>query len=223
MSTPTFQRARSEDQRQQRREKILEVTANMLSEMSVADISLNELSRRVGLAKSNVLRYFESREDILLNLLSAELETWTAEVTGSVHPTDSGPHERIARVASALSSTLAQRSVLCDLISAQAAVLERNISTEVALQHKQDIGVHVTNVVASIRSAVPELTEDQAVRVMTHFIIAVAGAWPQVHPSEALQAVYDEHPEVAAGQVEFEPFLRDTVEFAMGGLLARPH
>ena len=30
--------------------------------MPVAELSLNELSRRVGLAKSNVLRYFESRE-----------------------------------------------------------------------------------------------------------------------------------------------------------------
>ncbi|WP_291279207.1 TetR/AcrR family transcriptional regulator [Galactobacter sp.] len=223
MSTPTFQRARSEDQRQQRREKILEVTANMLSEMSVADISLNELSRRVGLAKSNVLRYFESREDILLNLLNSELETWAAEVTDSVHPSETGPRERITGVASALASALAQHSVLCDLISAQAAVLERNISTAVALQHKQDIGVHVTSVVTSIRSAVPELSEDQAAQVMTHFIIAAAGAWPQVHPSEALQAVYDEHPEIAAGQVDFEQFLRDTVEFAMGGLLSRTH
>lgn len=36
----------------------------MLSEMPVAKLSLNELSRRIGLAKSNVLRYFESREAV---------------------------------------------------------------------------------------------------------------------------------------------------------------
>jgi AcrR family transcriptional regulator len=34
----------------------------MLTEMPVAQTTLDELSRRVGLAKSNVLRYFESRE-----------------------------------------------------------------------------------------------------------------------------------------------------------------
>lgn len=32
-------------------------------------MSLNELSRRAGLARSNVLRYSESREAILLELL----------------------------------------------------------------------------------------------------------------------------------------------------------
>lgn len=58
----TFQRARSEEQREGRRRAILDTAAAMLTEMPVADLSLNELSRRVGLAKSNVLRYFESRE-----------------------------------------------------------------------------------------------------------------------------------------------------------------
>jgi AcrR family transcriptional regulator len=43
----------------------------MLTEMPVAQITLNELSRRVGLAKSNVLRYFESREAVLLELLDS--------------------------------------------------------------------------------------------------------------------------------------------------------
>ena len=66
----SFQRARSEDQRAQRRASILAAASGMLTESSVADVSLNELSRRVGLAKSNVLRYFHSREAILLELVS---------------------------------------------------------------------------------------------------------------------------------------------------------
>src|SRR5579862_8657106 len=70
----TFQRARTEDQREIRRGEILDTVATMLGEMPVAAISLNELSRRVGLAKSNVLRYFESREAILLELL---VRAWT--------------------------------------------------------------------------------------------------------------------------------------------------
>src|SRR4051812_50004066 len=48
----------------------------MLAEMPVAALSLNELSRRVGLAKSNVLRYFESREAVLLELLDAAWREW---------------------------------------------------------------------------------------------------------------------------------------------------
>ncbi len=55
----------------------------MLTEMPVAKLSLNELSRRVALAKANVLRYFESREAVLLDLLDAEIRDWIAELETS--------------------------------------------------------------------------------------------------------------------------------------------
>src|ERR1700712_566291 len=72
----TFRRARSDEQREERRRAILETTAAMLGEMPVAQVSLNEISRRVGLAKSNVLRYVESREAALLDLLHARTQEW---------------------------------------------------------------------------------------------------------------------------------------------------
>ena len=53
----------------------------MLAEMPVAEVTLNELSRRAGLAKSNVLRYFESREAVLLELLDSAWRTgWCSSI-----------------------------------------------------------------------------------------------------------------------------------------------
>ena len=54
----------------------------MLAEKNVADISLRELSTHVGLAKSNVLRYFDSREAIFLEVLDEEMQAWLADVRG---------------------------------------------------------------------------------------------------------------------------------------------
>src|SRR5580693_2868218 len=76
----TFQRARSEEQREVRRRAILGAAAAMLDEMPAAQVTLNELSRRVGLAKSNVLRYFESREAVLLDLLDSMWQDWLADL-----------------------------------------------------------------------------------------------------------------------------------------------
>src|SRR5216684_7306072 len=76
----TFQRARSEEQREARRRAILDAAAAMLDEMPVSAMSLNELSRRVGLAKSNVLRYFESREAVLLDLLAHAAGEFLTEI-----------------------------------------------------------------------------------------------------------------------------------------------
>src|SRR3984957_2847590 len=86
-----FQRARSEEQREARRRAILDAAVAMLAEMPVAEVTLNELSRRAGLAKSNVLRYFESREAVLLELLDSAWQDWLVQLdrdlVGALDPT----------------------------------------------------------------------------------------------------------------------------------------
>ena len=142
-----FQRARSAEQREVRRRAILDTAADMLAEMPVAEVTLNELSRRVGLAKSNVLRYFESREAVLLELLATAWGEWLADLPGdldrAVDP--AAPVTRRGdQVAAAVAASLAARPVLCDLLSAQAAVLERNVSPDLAATYN---GAFITAVI----------------------------------------------------------------------------
>src|ERR687888_1909675 len=72
----TFKRARRPEQREVRRQAILDVAEAMLANEPTSEISLREISRRVGLATSNVLRYFDSREAIFLELLAREWTSW---------------------------------------------------------------------------------------------------------------------------------------------------
>src|SRR5688572_30629168 len=119
----TFQRARSTQQRELRRQAILDTAAAMLDEMPVAEISLNELSRRVGLAKSNVLRYFESREAVLFELLARALARWLAQLPEELATgVDQGAsvRKRGDQVAAVLSASLARQAALLDLLNAQA-------------------------------------------------------------------------------------------------------
>ncbi|WP_431836328.1 TetR family transcriptional regulator [Cellulomonas sp. Y8] len=217
-----FQRARTDEQRDERRRTILSTAAAMLTEMPVADLSLNELSKRVGLARSNVLRYFESREDILLELLARELgEAIAALDVPEGLGADAPLTARIGGVAEAVADALTTRPVLCDLISAQAAVLERNVSTQVALRHKRASRTSVSALVHVIQRQVPELTGPEAVEVIAMTILLLAGAWPGSRPTEALLAAYAEDPSVAQFTVDFREVVARTVEFSAVGLLAR--
>src|SRR4051794_18653695 len=136
----TFQRARSDEQRAARTQAILETAAAMLEEMPVADISLNELSRRVGLAKSNVLRYFESREAVLLELLTSSLHEWlehlAADLPSAVRRRTAFTR-RAEELANTIAGSLVARPVLCDLISAHASVLEHNVSVDAIIHSKR--------------------------------------------------------------------------------------
>ncbi|MFG2344525.1 TetR/AcrR family transcriptional regulator [Streptomyces phaeochromogenes] len=220
----TFQRARSEEQRAVRRKAILDTTAAMLGEMPVAQVSLNELSRRVGLAKSNVLRYFESREAVLLELLATAsqelLEHLDTVLPGAVDA-DAPVTERADQVAAALTDALAERPVLCDLISAQGSVLERNVSTDVAAEYKRATIAHVFDLAGRVRTHVPELGEQDAVRFITGALMIVTAAWPHAHPSPAVLAVYESDPELAVLRLHFATVLRESLEVLLSGLLAR--
>ncbi|MFD9191111.1 TetR family transcriptional regulator [Streptomyces phaeochromogenes] len=220
----TFQRARSEEQRAVRRKAILDTTAAMLGEMPVAQVSLNELSRRVGLAKSNVLRYFESREAVLLELLgtaSQELLEHLDTALPEAVEADAPVTERADRLAAVMTDAFAERPVLCDLISAQAAVLERNVSTEVAAQYKRSSIAHVFALAQRVRTHVPELDERDGVRFVAAALMVVTAAWPHAHPSPAVLAVYESDPELAVLRLDFATVLRESLEVLLSGLLAR--
>ena len=219
-----FQRARSAEQRAARRRAILDTAAAMLAEMPVADITLNELSRRVGLAKSNVLRYFESREAVLLELLASAWEQWRADLAGELDRAVDPAAPVAARgdqVAAALAASLAVRPVLCDLLSAQAAVLERNVSPALAATYKRSAVTALASLGALLRRHLGELSQDDAGRLAAATVVTTGALWPQCQPSAAMLAAYDADPALAALRVEFADALREFLEIMVSGLLTR--
>ena len=219
-----FQRARSEEQREARRQAILGAAAAMLAEMPVAEVTLNELSRRAGLAKSNVLRYFESREAVLLELLDSAWQDWLAqldaELAGAVVAGDPVA-SRADQLAAAVAASLAARPMLCDLISAQAAVLERNVSPQVAAQYKRASIAGISALGALLLRSVPELGEPDAFRLAGAAVMTTAALWPHTQPSAAMLAAYAADPALAAMRLDFTGTLREVLEVLTAGLLAR--
>jgi AcrR family transcriptional regulator len=191
----------------------------MLAEMPVAALSLNELSRRVGLAKSNVLRYYESREAILLELLDTEAQAWLVDLDRSAPRSADGPfRERSGRLVAAVAATVEARPVLCDLISAQSAVLERNVSTEVVLRHKRSMHEMVGEIARIVTTLLPELTADDGLEFASVTILAVAAAWPHSTPTEALRAAYDADPAIAELHMSFSDIVSRTLILTLAGL-----
>ena len=219
-----FQRARSEEQREARRQAILGAAAAMLAEMPVAEVTLNELSRRAGLAKSNVLRYFESREAVLLELLDSAWQDWLAqldtELAGAVVAGDPVAG-RSDQLAGAVAASLATRPMLCDLISAQAAVLERNVSPQVAARYKRASIAGIGALSALLLRSVPELGEPDAFRLAGVAVMTTAALWPHTQPSAAMLAAYAADPALAVLRLDFTGTLREVLEVMTAGLLAR--
>jgi AcrR family transcriptional regulator len=219
----TFQRARSEEQREARRRAILDAAAAMLDEMPVAEVSLNELSRRVGLAKSNVLRYFESREAVLLELLDRAIRQWVAEMSdelSAVIDPRRPARERGDQLAAVFSRSLARHTVLCDLINAQAGVLEHNVSVEAVVRYKRSGRDALATLVELVRRHVPELGEC-AWRVCLMATVVAGALWAYARPSASTLAAYEADPTLAVFCLDLPTALEDALATLIAGTLAR--
>lgn len=212
MAVHTFKRARSDEQREVRRQAILRVAAQMVGQMPVAELSLNELSRRVGLAKSNVLRYFESREAILLELLDSAWRDWLARLeTALPDSTDA---------AATVTASLVDDRLFCELMSVSSAVLERNVSVEVARRYKGAAIANTHTLARLARQSVPGLTADGGFAFAAATLVAVAGLWPLTQPSKAMLEVYED-PAMALLRLDFGAALHEMLATVLAGCLVR--
>ena len=193
----------------------------MLTEMVVSDLSLNELARRVGLAKSNVLRYFESREAVLLELLDEAWQEWTTALDHDLSAVSGSVEERCDQVATIFVDSLEARPVLCDLLGAQAAVLERNVSPTIAAKYKRSAMANATAIATSVDRAIPELGASTFAFVAAA-VMSAGAIWTHSQPSAAMVTAYEREPDLAVMRMEFGESLRAMVRVVLAGLLAHP-
>ena len=129
--------------------------------------------------------------------------------------------ERGDQLAAALAASLAERPVLCDLLSAQSAVLERNVSAEVAADYKRAALADVAALGQLLLERLPELGEPDAFRLAGAAVLMAGAVWANTQPSAAMLAAYQADPSLEVLRLHFAPTLREVLEVLISGLLAR--
>ncbi|MCI2422520.1 TetR family transcriptional regulator [Saccharopolyspora sp. K220] len=216
VETPTFQRARRPEQRELRRQEILDAAEALLAEMSAEEISLRELARRLDVSKTHVVRYFESREGVFLELLNRMLLSWL-EALPTEWPTPPCDPDQVMR---AWADSLAARPVLCQLWSLLPSVLERNVSADTVRAYKLTDLERRTTLANLIIDRVPALGADDALTLTRYAVVALVGLWPFCNPTPTVvEATAD--PRLAASRVDFAAMYGEILQTALAGLLAR--
>jgi AcrR family transcriptional regulator len=177
-----------------RRSAIMTTAREMLAEKTLADISLRELSNRVGLAKSNVLRYFDSREAIFLEVFDEEFHAWLADLDarlGKPRARKAGYATEV-RLATTMAASLVEAELLCELLASMAVVLERNISGEFARDFKARAMADVAAVAQLVAKHLPWLPGEFTEFFADGALTLTAGMYPFSVPTEPVRAAIAE-------------------------------
>jgi AcrR family transcriptional regulator len=210
MSQSTFMRARRPEHKQQRRAAILTAARELALESGVRNVSLGSVAAAVGLAKSNVVRYFGTREEIYLELTAECWRDWAGEVVERLRSRDD--------VVDVLAETLATRRLFCDLLSQVATSLEHNVSVPAARDFKREVLGIIGELGAAVAQARPDLTEGESVELIAAVIGLASMLYPAANPSPTLVEVYAQNPDLAAACVPFLPTMKRALAAMAAGL-----
>jgi AcrR family transcriptional regulator len=214
-ATDDFQRARRPEQKEQRREAILAAAADLARRDGVRAVTLSEIARAVGIHKSALLRYFETREGIFLELTGREWDGWreaTAAALEAISPGDADA------VAAALASSFVSRPLLCDLIPHTALNLERHASVEAVRAYKLTSLGAVDAVAAALAGPLPDLDDGQR-RELVSYVALLAGSMFQIAtPPAPLAALYEREPQLGHALLDLEPRLTRATRVAIAGI-----
>jgi AcrR family transcriptional regulator len=228
-ASETFQRARRPEQKQQRREDILAAARELALSGGVRGVSLAGIAARAGIDKSALLRYFETREQIFLELTAREWGPWVLALHDGLDgvapggpdtaPEAAGAADAAGLVADVVARSFGDRPLFCDLLAHTPLNLERNVSPEAVRGYKLISLGAVGKAADVVHRALPDLT-DQECREFISVIASLAGnLWQIANPVPALAAMFAADPTLAAACIDLVPRLRRAGDVLLAGLI----
>jgi AcrR family transcriptional regulator len=212
----TPQRARSAAAKRWRARTILDAARALGTERSVREVTLTDIAASVGMHKSAMLRYFETREQIFLALTAEGWQEWSAALREQLGDlTGPGPDA----VAAVVARSLVARPFFCDLLAQAPLNLERNVSLDYAYEFK----TVVLGEVAALATTWSRLLEisDRAATDAISTATSMAGAlWQMAAPGTGLRSLYQTHPELTHAIVDVEPQLNRILAALLTGMRA---
>ncbi|HEY6500511.1 MAG TPA: TetR family transcriptional regulator [Streptosporangiaceae bacterium] len=217
MTTTGFQRARSAQAKQERESAILAAAQELGALRGIRVVTLTDIAEAVGMHKSAMLRYFETREQIFLRLTAIGWHEWSADLRSRLGEL-SAPAPA-ATVAQALADSLVTRPMFCDLLAQAPLNLERNVSLESVRAFKLATLEEVHAISAEL-TRLRDLTEQQAVDVIATATSMAGALWQMATPGPEVQQLYRSDPRLAHATVEVGPRLTRVLTALLTGLAA---
>lgn len=193
-------RARADADKQSRRRDLLRAAADAFADQSYAAVTVAEIARGAGLAKGTVYLYFQTKEELFLQLVLEQLGDWLDEVereltaeTALLQP------EEMARL---LVRTLARRRQLTRLLALLHVVLEQNIPAPVAQAFKRELLARTVRAGAVLERRFLDFEPGDGLRFLLHLHAATIGLWQMANPSPELAAVLAS-PELSPLRIDF--------------------
>ncbi|MEU0794984.1 TetR family transcriptional regulator [Amycolatopsis sp. NPDC005961] len=197
--TQPRQRARSDQDKEVRKTALLTAARELAAERGVREVTLTEVTSRVGLHPSALRRYFESREELLLELAQQGWADWRERLLADLAGRRLGPVE----VAEVVAGSLDALPLFCDLQTHVGLSLEGAVRLERARDYKTAASEAFDAMTAALVETGAGLDPEGARTLLTAAMSCAAYLFQLSRPSPTLRRLYDEVPRWAHSALRF--------------------
>ena len=182
-----WQRARKPEQKEKRRADLLNAAAELFQERGFEGVPLVRIAEQAGVSKAAVYSYFDSKEEIFLELMIEDFRAWATRIERALAPL-AGSNDAQS-VAAAIVSSAVESPRMIALASILSSVLEQKVGEEQLVEFKTEIVDLIRRNSNALHAAVPALSVEQ-LGTYLHWVMAMSnGLWPETNPSPVLKAV----------------------------------
>ena len=174
------QRATNTEEKQARRQRILESAAQIFQQTSFNEVTMAAVAAQCKLAKGTLFLYFSTKEELFLALVEEQLREWFDKVDVQL---DALEDRSIPAVAALFAGSLIDRPTLTRLLAIHATILEQNVSYASIAQFKRFILLRLAATGARLEKALPFLQAGQGAHLLLQCQALVVGLWHLSDPS----------------------------------------
>ena len=210
-------RAINDEQKETRRQQIMEATRQLFQETSYGAVSMAAVARRAGVAKGTLYLYFKTKEALFLALQTQEFLTWFDGVNEAVEEGDNGrlPPNTFLQI---IGNSLTNRSTFTRLIAILHTVLEHNISPKEAKLFKQMLRDNVLKTGALLESRLDFLQAGQGGQLLLQIYALLIGFQHLAEPAPIIAEAIAADETLALFDIDFLPGLLGTLQMILQGI-----
>lgn len=201
-------RARSNTDKSQRRESILDAAFRLFQQSSFDEISMAHISKEARLAKGTLYLYFKTKEEVFLALEQREFWRWLSwletEFAGS-RPIS------LEEFAAQFVTSLRKHPELPRLFSILHTVLEQNLSEKTLLNFKLELSAWMKKLAATLSHRLEGFQEAELTLLMARIYAAMVGLYQFCEPHPMVKKIIHSHESLEIFRLDFHEELEQTV------------
>ena len=168
-----------------RKDEILNACAALYETKGFNEITLKEIGAATTLTRTGIYLYFQTKEEIFLELLAKEYDGWAAEMRAVMAEK---PAMTRGEVAAVLARTLTDHPRLLRLLSMNLYEMEANSRPERLTAFKVSFGASLETVKQMLRKYIPEMDEAERQQFLYAFFPFIYGIYPYTSVTEKQKA-----------------------------------